>query len=317
MSTPRTAPSPATHDFHGIVPPLVTPRTPDGEIDLESLGNTIEHLIGGGVHGLFVLGSSGETPYLSTPERQRIIRTAVAATRGRVPVIAGANEQTTARVIDEAQWLNDEGVDALVVTSPYYALSNQDEIATHFRTVHARIPLPLFAYDVPVRTHLKLGNSVFVTLAEEGVLCGVKDSSGDDVAFRLLTLATAHLPEFRLFTGHEVVVDGALLGGAHGAVPGLANVDPAGYARLYAAAQSGDWAAARAEQDRLARLFGIVDAPDTSRVSGGAAGLGAFKTALQLLGVIRSNEMSMPMRSVNAAETAVIRERLVEAGLLS
>lgn len=314
---PHPAPGPDadTTRYHGIIPPVITPRTESGLVDRESLQRVTSHLLDGGVDGLFILGSSGEVPYLTQEERDLVATTVIEASDGRVPVLAGANEQTTARVVAEAERLADLGVDALVVTSPFYALSNQAEVGQHFRTVRERVDLPLFAYDVPVRTHVKLGVDVVRELAEDGVLAGVKDSSGDDVSFRLLVLATEHLPGFRVFTGHEIVVDGALLGGAHGAVPGLANVDPAGYSRLYAAAAEGDWPSARSEQDRLARLFGIVDVTEAG-VSAGASGLGAFKTALQLLGVIASNRMSEPMRSLGAVETGRIRGLLEASGLL-
>lgn len=312
---PVSGPGAENTRYRGIIPPVITPRTESGLIDLESLQRVTSHLLDGGVDGLFILGSSGEVPYLTREERDLVASTVIEANNGRVPVLAGANEQTTARVVAEAGRLADLGVGALVVTTPFYALSNQAEVGLHFRTIKARIDLPLFAYDVPVRTHVKLSFDMVRELAEDGVLAGVKDSSGDDVSFRLLTLATEHLPEFRVFTGHEVVVDGALLGGAHGAVPGLANVDPAGYSRLYAAAAAADWTGARREQDRLARLFGIVEVTETG-VSAGAAGLGAFKTALQLLGVIESNRMSEPMRSLGAAETARIRGLLEASGLL-
>jgi 4-hydroxy-tetrahydrodipicolinate synthase len=110
-------------------------------------------------------------------------------------------------------------------------------------------------------------------------------------------------------------VDGALLGGAQGVVPGLGNVDPAGIRRRIDAGQAGDWATAAREQDRLADLFEIVYAPN-GRVSGGAAGLGAFKTALQLMGVIESNTMSQPMLSLNDDEAAAIRTILERNGLV-
>lgn len=316
-STPETQTAASSQSgLRGVIPPVVTPRTAAGALDTDSLARVVDHLIDGGVDGLFVLGSSGEVPYMTNAERAIVTSTVIDATRGRVPVLAGASEQTTARVVDEAKALIDAGVDALVVTTPFYALSDQHEIARHFTTIKERTALPLFAYDVPVRTHVKLSTSLLTRLARNGAIDGVKDSSGDDVSFRQLLLATADIDGFRVFTGHEVVVDGALLGGAHGAVPGLGNVDPAGYARMFAASQAGDWAQVRAEQDRLARVFDIVYTPDSSRVSGGAAGLGAFKTALQVLGVIASNRMSEPMESLDADETAAIRDILVETGLL-
>lgn len=302
--------------YHGVIPPVITPRASDGSIDTRSLERTVEHLLTGGVDGLFILGSSGEVPYMTGFERDQVVKIVTSAAAGQVPVLAGANEQTTARVIEEGQRAVAQGVEALVVTSPYYALPNEQETESHFRAVAAAVGVPVFAYDVPVRTHYKLSTSMLVRLGTDGVLAGVKDSSGDDVAFRELVLAARNIPGFDIFTGHEVVADGALLGGADGVVPGLGNVDPAGYARMYAASVRGDWNAVKAEQDRLADLFRIVYAPTPGRVSGGAAGLGAFKTALVLMGIISTNTMSVPMLALNDEETLTIRNILEQAGLL-
>ena len=301
--------------FHGVIPPVVTPRHTDGSIDTASLQNVTRHLLDGGVSGLFVLGSSGEVPYLTNGERELVVTTIADANAGAVPLIVGANEQTTHRVIEEAKKVIDLGADAIVVTSMYYAIGNVEETETHFRSVHAAIDKPIFAYDVPVRTHFKLPTDLLVRLGRDGVIAGVKDSSGDDVGFRQLLLAAKDIEDFDIFTGHEVVVDGALLGGAQGVVPGLGNVDPRGYRTLVDAAAAGDWAKAAAEQDRLADLFEIVYAPN-GRVSGGAAGLGAFKTALQVMGVIESNTMSAPMLSLNEEETLAIKVILERNGLV-
>ncbi|QCB96000.1 dihydrodipicolinate synthase family protein [Arthrobacter sp. PAMC25564] len=301
--------------FQGVIPPVVTPRHADGSIDTDSLQNLTRHLLDGGVSGLFVLGSSAEVPYLTNAERELVVSTIAAANAGTVPLIVGANEQTTNRVIDEARKVIDLGADAIVVTSMYYAIGNADETETHFRTIHDAVSTPVFAYDVPVRTHFKLPTELLVRLGRDGVIAGVKDSSGDDVAFRQLLLAARDIPNFDIFTGHEVVVDGALLGGAQGVVPGLGNVDPRGYRNLVEAAAAGDWAKAAAEQDRLADLFEIVYTPN-GRVSGGAAGLGAFKTALQIMGVIESNTMSTPMLALNEDETTAIKVILERNGLV-
>ena len=305
--------------FQGVIPPVVTPRHADGSVDTDSLKNLTRHLLDGGVSGLFVLGSSGEVPYLSNAERELVVGTIAAenaaAGAASVPLIVGANEQTTNRVIEEARKVIDLGADALVVTSMYYAIGNAEETETHFRAIHDAVSAPIFAYDVPVRTHFKLPTDLLVRLGRDGVIAGVKDSSGDDVGFRQLLLAARDIPNFDIFTGHEVVVDGALLGGAQGVVPGLGNVDPRGYRNLVDAAAAGDWAKAAAEQDRLADLFEIVYTPN-GRVSGGAAGLGAFKTALQLMGVIESNTMSTPMPSLNEDETTAIKVTLERNGLI-
>ncbi|MDB6136924.1 MAG: dihydrodipicolinate synthase family protein, partial [Verrucomicrobiales bacterium] len=253
--------------FQGVSPPVVTPRHADGSIDTASLQNLTKHLLDGCVAGLFVLGSSAEVPYMTNAERELVVTTIAEANAGAVPLIVGANEQTTNRVVEEAKKVIDLGADAIVVTSMYYAIGNADETETHFRTIHAAVGTPIFAYDVPVRTHFKLPTDLLVRLGRDGVIAGVKDSSGDDVSFRQLLLAARDIPNFDIFTGHEVVVDGALLGGAQGVVPGLGNVDPRAYRNLFDAALAGDWAKAAAEQDRIADLFEIVYTPN-GRVSG-------------------------------------------------
>lgn len=302
--------------FQGVIPPVVTPRTVDGAIDVPSLENVTKHLLDGGVSGLFVLGSSGEVTHMTNDERDLVVQTVAGVNAGQVPMIVGAVEQTTNRVIEEAKRVIALGADSIVATSLYYAISNAQENGTHFRSIAAAVDVPVFAYDVPVRTHFKLPTDLLVELGREGVIAGVKDSSGDDVSFRQLLLAAKDIPNFDIFTGHEVVVDGALLGGAQGVVPGLGNVDPAGYRRLYDAAVAGDWAKAAAEQDRLADVFEIVYTPRAGRMSGNAAGLGAFKTALQLMGIIKTNVMSVPMLSLDEDETAAIKVILERNGLI-
>lgn len=183
----------------------------------------------------------------------------------------------------------------------------------------AATELPLLAYDIPVCVHTKLSVDLVTRLVAEGAVAGVKDSSGDDVAFKQLLLSVANnAPEasFSALTGHEIVVDAMMLAGASGAVPGLANVDPAGYVRLYNACVAGDWATARVEQDRLTRLFRIVDAADPATAAGATRGVGAFKTALALLGVIDGNAVSLPLRALDAEETSRVRTHLEQAGLL-
>ncbi|MDF1487820.1 dihydrodipicolinate synthase family protein [Tessaracoccus caeni] len=300
--------------IRGLVPPVVTPFHPDGSLDLESLDRVVEHLIAGGVHGLFILGSSGQVAYLTDAERDAVVRRVVELVAGRVPVQVGTPDFTARRMAEHARRAQEMGADAVVVTAPLYALNDQAEIARHLRMVASAVDVPVYAYDVPVRVHAKLGLDLLITLGRYGVIAGVKDSSGDDVAFRRLVMANAEAGHpLELLTGHEVMVDGMLLLGADGAVPGLANVDPAGYRRLWDAAQAGDWVAARAEQDRLTQLFEIAFVPQGR--SGDAGGIGAFKVAMQLLGVIDSATMPAPIEGLTDADVAAIGEILTKVGL--
>ena len=312
MSTTST---PRTPRYTGVIPPVVTPLTAGGDVDTASLERLVGHLVEGGVSGLFALGSSGETAYLTPDQQETVLETIVGAASGQVPVLAGAIETTTNRAIERAHVAQKAGAEAGVATAPVYTRTHESELPVHFRAIAGALDVPLLAYDVPVCVHTKLPGALLLDLAADGVLAGIKDSSGDDVGLRQLVLGAEELPDFSVLTGHEVVVDGMLLGGVDGSVPGLANVDPHGYVRLHEAAARGVWAVARAEQDRLARLFRLVDAVEPGTASGTTGGLGGFKTALALLGIIDSPTVSLPMRAHTEAETARVRARLEEADL--
>ncbi|GAB2737382.1 dihydrodipicolinate synthase family protein [Salinifilum aidingensis] len=304
--------------LHGVVPPVCTPLNPDWTVDVPSLERLVDFLLEGGVDGLFALGSTSEVAFLPDDHRQQVLETVVARTAGEVPVLAGAIDMTSLRVLDHARAAAKVGCDGLVVTAPFYTRTHPAEIERHFRTVAEGTDLPVYAYDLPVSVHTKLDTDMLVRLAAEGVLAGVKDSSGDDGALRRLVLSarqTAPAP-FSVLTGSELTTDAALRMGARGAVPGLANVDPRGYARLYEYCAAGEWDAAAAEQERLIALFGLVDAGEAARMGRGSSALGAFKAALQLRGIIDHATTAPPQFPLDEAETRCVRSRLEAAGLL-
>ena len=301
--------------FRGVIPPVVTPDTPDHELDVPSFERLINYMIDGGVDGLFFLGSSGEVVFSTDERRDQIVREAVRIVAGRVPVLVGIIDTETERVIEQGKRAAALGADALVATAPFYALGGATENEEHFRILHDELDLPIFAYDIPVCVHTKLGWKMLAKLGEEGVLAGVKDSSGDDISFRYLCQANAKAGHpMSVLTGHEIVVDGAYLSGADGSVPGLANVEPEGYVRMWKAAQAGDWATVKAEQDRLNEISHIFDV--TSGLQGYAGGVGAFKTALWLMGIFDSNQMPRPVKAMEGANVEAIRTVLAENGLL-
>lgn len=301
--------------FRGVFPPVVTPLTEDRELDIPSFEKNIERMIAAGVNGLFFLGSSGEVAFSTDSRRDQVLREGVRIVAGRVPVFAGIIDTETNRVIEHAKRAAALGVDVLVATAPFYALGGVAEMERHFRLIHEAVDLPLFAYDIPVCVHSKLPVDLLIRLGKEGVLSGVKDSSGDDVSFRFLMLANEEAGHpLTLLTGHEVVVDGCYLGGADGSVPGLANVAPEPYAKQWQAAEAGDWNTVKAIQDDMAKLMRITAV--TSGVTGFAAGIGAFKTAMQLLGVIETNQMPEPVQRLEGDNVQAVAQVLRECELL-
>lgn len=297
--------------LRGVIPPVVTPFTPDGGIDHGSLERVVERLIDAGVDGIFALGSTAEVGYLTDGQRVEVVERIVSTVGDRVPVLAGAIEITAGRVAERARDLEQAGVDGVVATGPFYALNDEVEYADHFRHVAGAIGVPLIAYDVPVRVHIKLSPALLVGLGEEGVICAVKDSSGDDVTFRRLIAANREAGSpLQLFTGHEMVVDAMALAGADGVVPGLANVDPEGYVRLWSAATEGRWADAVQEQERLNRLMEIAGVATGRSLD--AAGVGAFKAAMHHLGQIDHPTMAFPVRALEGEPRTQV-DRIVDA----
>jgi 4-hydroxy-tetrahydrodipicolinate synthase len=311
---PTASPRPDGPVPSGVIVPLCTPLTPDRDVDVASLEKLCAFCLDAGVAGLFVGGSTGEAAYLTDTQRVAVLRTVVGFVGGQVPVVAGVIDMTTARVVTQAQVAQREGADGLVATAPFYAPTHPVEIGRHFRTIRAAVDLPLLAYDIPRAVHVKLPADLVAELAHEDVLAGLKDSSGDIDGFRSV-LALVDDAAFRAYTGSEVNADLALFVGGHGIVPGLGNVDPAGFVGIDSAARTGDWVAARAEQERQRRLFRIIEVGGSARMGMYSSAIGAFKAALVMRGVLAHPTTSLPMVPLEDAEVAAVRAVLVEEGL--
>ncbi|KOU60249.1 glucose dehydrogenase [Streptomyces sp. MMG1533] len=303
----------------GVVPPLCTPLTPEGEVDVPSLLRLVDHLLAGGVHGLFVLGSTSEAAYLTDRQRGLVVEAVAGQVGGRLPVLAGAIDMTTPRVLDHVRAVTKAGADAVVVAAPFYTRTHPAEIARHYRLVAAGSPVPVVAYDIPSAVHTKLPGEVVLELAAEGVLAGLKDSSGDLAGFRAVVSGARTDPRitgFSVLTGSETIVDAALAVGGDGAVPGLANVDPHGYVRLDGLCRTGEFEQARVEQERLCALFGMVGVGDPARMGGSSSALGAFKAALHLRGIIDCPVTAAPQVPLSGDEVESVGKFLERAGLL-
>ena len=312
MSQPRI--------LRGVVPPVCTPFTENFEVDEPSLRKLINHLIDGGVHGLFVLGSTSEVAYLTDKNRADVLRISIDETRGRVPVVAGAIDTTTLRVNEHVKTAIAAGVEGIVITAPFYVRTHPVEIANHFRLVKKACGnIPLYAYDIPVAANgVKLETSTVLTLASEGVIQGVKDSSGSDSSLRAVSLGRHKLGlgDFAVLTGSELTVDSGLMAGLDGVVPGIGNVDPRGYVNIFNYVQAGEFDKARAEQERLFEMFGLIDVAPTHRMGRASSAIGAFKASLQLLGIIKHGRTAPPQIPLNDEEINAIKPFLINAGLL-
>lgn len=282
---------------------------------MPSLERLCTFLLDAGVSGLFVGGSTGEAAYLPDQYRQQVLEVVIGTAAGAVPVLAGAIDMTTPRVIEHARAAEKAGADGIVATAPFYAPTHLSEIAVHFTELSSTVDLPLLAYDIPSAVGTKLPPELLAHMASGGILAGVKDSSGDLESMRKL-LGLVDESTFAVFTGSETLADLGLLLGARGIVPGIGNVDPHGYVRLAAAAKRGDWEAAKKEQERLRKLFEMITAGDPERMGKYSSAIGAFKAALARRGIFQYATTSKPMIPLKDSELTSVRRYLEEAGLV-
>lgn len=264
---------------------------------------------------MFVLGTGGEGPYLGMSQREEVVANTVKLVRGRVPVVVGISDIGTARALANLEVSVAAGVDGVVSTAPFYGEVGEAEIELHFRTLaRAAKGLPVYAYDIPSKVGVKIPVRTTIRLADEGVIRGIKDSSGDMDEFRRLRQALAGLDGFSVLTGSDSNADIALFEQADGMIAGMANVDPDGFARMYRAVLDEDWAAARTEQDRLFSLRDITYA-GLPRVSSFSATIGAFKAALVHRGVIECDALQLPLCELDDRERSLVAELVDQAGL--
>lgn len=302
-------------ELRGVIPPIATPFTEQGELDIKSLESLTEHLIHGGVHGVFCLGSTGECAALTDDERERIVETVVRVTVDRVPVLAGITDTSTKRTIEQGKMVANAGADGVVVAPPFYHMHTQDELIQYFRDLAQALPIPVIAYNVPVLVKTPLNPATIEILAREGTIMALKDSGGNSNILREYLIRTKDIPGFTVLTGMEFLVDTAIQMGCHGSVPGIGNVAPRAYVDLYNLAVQGDYVKARELQEKLIKLFDICY-QGSPKISGSASALSGFKSALRWLGVINTAKMAAPMGSLAPDEESKVRDVLLSLGFL-
>jgi 4-hydroxy-tetrahydrodipicolinate synthase len=301
----------STPQFHGIIPPVVTPLTSSGELDELGLAKLIEHLIAGGVHGLFMLGTTGEAPSLSSELQRQVIERSSQFVKERVPVLIGISHTSLVESVATVQYAADAGCDAVVAAAPYYLPIDQNELAEYFRKLAHKVPLPLVLYNFPLLTKVVFEPETIRLLLDEPNIVGIKDSSGDLEYFAKIVEVAKSRPGFSLLAGKEANLHEVIALGGHGGVTGGANVYPRLFVDFYDAAVAKD-AKKIAECSALVTQLGQIYSVAGSRFSAGIAGI---KASLELLGIC-SGEVAPPIQAVTAEQKKKIQTILVSLGLL-
>lgn len=301
MNTPATTvmPSRVPVPMSGILPPMITPLTADGQPDLASIDALINFFVDGGATGVLVLGSCGENAALSRDHRLEVAGRTIAASASRMHVTVGLPALGMPDACIDAKEYLAMGADSLLAPAAFGFPHSQYELEGYFSTIgEAAGGLPIIAYNVPGRTGVTFEAPLLRKLFERSVLAGIKDSSGNIEGHRLLAEATKDLDGFARLTGAELMIDGVLLAGYHGAVPGLANPFLEFHIELARSAAAGDWVRASDIQGRISRLFDLYFHP-AGQGSFNAMVLGSLKEALVQRGIIESSTLSAPFQQVD------------------
>lgn len=238
--------------FQGIVPALLTPFTPDHQLDEGALRQLVNNLIDHGVHGLFVLGTNGEFFALSQAEKLRVASITVDAAAGRVPVIAGTGAFATHEVVELNRHMAEVGVDGLSVITPYFNAVNERELIRHYETIADASSLPIMLYNIPAKTGMSIGIKAVAALSQHPMIKGIKDSAGNFDS--LVQMMQYRSDDFAVFAGTDSLIYWNLLAGGDGAVAATANAVPQVVMDIWNRFQAGDHAGARAAQERLRPL---------------------------------------------------------------
>ncbi len=291
--------------FEGIIPPLVTPLTAPDVLDVGGLERLVENVLAGGVHGLFVLGTTGEGPSLSYRLRHEMVERVCRQVGDRVPVLVGITDTAFAQALEMAEIAAAAGAAAVVAAPPYYFPTEQTELLEYVKHLVVRLPLPLFLYNMPSLCKVAYQPDLIRQALEMPGVVGIKDSSGDLEYFQEVSKIVAEYPHATLLMGpEELLVDAMRLGG-HGGIPGGANLCPALFVELYQAVKAGDAArtdALQADVERLGRLY---------QVGGyGSAVIKGIKCALSWMGLC-DDFMAEPFQRFSQHQREII-QRLID-----
>ena len=288
--------------LRGIVPPLVTPLLDNNTLDVEGLERLIEHVIKGGVHGVFILGTTGEAQSISFELRYEMIKQSARILKGRLPLLVGISDTSLVDSVSLANLAADSGADGVVSAPPYYFATGQPELAEFYEQLIPQLNLPVYLYNMPTHTKVSFAPSTIRRIAENSKVAGFKDSSASGGYFQSVMHEFRDRPEFSLFVGPEEMMAESVLMGAHGGVNGGANMFPELYVALYNAAVAKD-------VDKVRELHAKVMQISSSIYTVGSYGssyLKGVKAALSVLGIC-NDFLAAPFNKFDEAHKEKIR----------
>lgn len=285
---------------------MVTPLDAKRRLDKKGTRNMVNHLLKGGVDGIFLLGTTGEGPHLSYAIREELVKTVCRLVKGRVPVLVGITETDLDDAVAFASKCKAHGASAVVAAPPYYFKLTQAECVTWFTEMADRLPLPLVIYDMPAHTDTIIDPATIAKLAAHPNIVAMKDSSSIIALFNKFRIALEPFSDkFSLFMGPDEAMGEAVLLGADGGVCTGANLWPAQFKAMYLAAKAGD-----VEKVRRLQRFTTMSSYLLYGLGQGQIGfLKGVKCALAEMGLIQ-NVLSVPFTPFAGREREHVKAAL-------
>jgi 4-hydroxy-tetrahydrodipicolinate synthase len=290
----------------GIIPPLVTPLLDNNTLDAAGLEKLIEHLISGGVHGLFILGTTGEATSLTYNLRKELIKRTSELVDHRIPVVVGITDTSLHGSLEIAEYAKTAGLDGVVIAPPYYVPIAQEEMREYLENIAPKLPLPFLMYDMPSCTKMHMSVETIRKARDLGAI-GIKDSSGDMAYLFSLIQEFKSSPEFSIIAGTELFLPDTILQGGHGAVAGGANLFPKLFVDLYNAAVMRDL-------DKIALLREKVMMIDITIFSVGkhkSRIIKGLKCALSVMGIC-NDYVASPLRKFRSEDRKKIEQHMFD-----
>lgn len=293
--------------FNGIIPPMITPLKADFSLDINPTERLIEYLIEGGVHGIFILGTTGEFAGLSSAVKRELIQITCQQVKGRVPILVGVTDCSFTESVELAAIAHRSGAEAVVAAPPFYMNIEQEELINYYQKLADIVELPLFLYDMPSHVKINIEVETAVTLSKHPNIIGIKDSSGKIENFQALCEAFRQQPEFKIFVGPEEILAETLLIGGNGGVTGGANLFPKLYVALYEAFQKKEYDAVKKFQETILFLSNKLYQHGTYQSSY----LKGLKTAMSLEGLCEDN-FALPLFPHAFSEKSILSSKLLQ-----
>ena len=294
--------------FEGVITPMVTPLIDRENIDFKGLEKLLDHLINGGVSGVFLMGTTGEGTSISPRMRKDLIKYSIEYVKGRVPVFVSIADCCIEESLNMARYAKVCGVTYLVSALPFYLGLTQKEIIDYYTTIADNVPLPLFLYNIPAQTKLMISVEAVKTLAKHPNIIGMKDSSGNGTYFNtLLAEIKAEYPNFTILVGPDEMLASTMAMGGNGGVNSGSNLFPELYVNLFKACKAKDTERILKLQKLVMKVSTGVYSVDKSSVSF----LKGLKAALFTEGLI-TDYICEPLQKVNNADLETIRKNVTE-----